>query len=259
MNSRKDQTKPFSKKAAEFLEKKGFYVVLLGCLGVIGVTAFFAFGRASQDVPQSQVRQSTDERLSAAQTPAPTVLAEAVVPSPVPTLPPSLAQRTPAPTVSPAPSPTAVPAAAPKETDALLPAPVEGDVVLAFAKDTLLYSPTLDQWTSHLGLDIAAPQGSAVRAVAKGVVLRVENDPLMGYCIALRHEDELLSVYANLDALPALQAGDSVKAGEQIGKVGTSAIAESAEAAHLHFELYESEKAIDPLPRLRGLTAIPVK
>lgn len=147
---------------------------------------------------------------------------------------------------------------APKE-ETLLPAPVEGEILTAFADDTLLYSRTLDQWTSHLGLDIAAPAGSTVRAVKEGVVLSVENDPLMGYQLSLKHEDDMLTVYANLSSLPALQAGDKVSAGQEIAKVGSSAIAESADEPHLHFELYVSEKAVDPFPLLRGLSAIPVK
>ena len=258
MNSRKDQSGSFRRKAAEFLEKRGFYVVLLGCLGIIGVTAFFTFAHAGEEVPQSEVRQSEDERLGQVLSATHTPLPEAAVPSPVPTLPPSMVKNEPSPVLSPTPSPEPEAVIAPKEEE-LLPAPVEGEVLTAFADDTLLYSRTLDQWTSHLGLDIAAPEGSTVRAVAAGVVLKVENDPMMGYRITLRHEGDMLSVYANLDTLPALQAGESVRTGQEIGKVGTSAIAESADEAHLHFELYASEKPVDPFPRLRGLSSIPVK
>ncbi len=167
------------------------------------------------------------------------------------------------PTPSPEPPPTPEPAeesdtAAPKE-DKLLFAPVEGEVLTAFADNTLLYSKTLKQWTSHKGLDIAAAKGTAVRAVADGVVSTVGNDIMMGYTITIRHENNMQSVYANLDSLPKLTAGDSVKAGTEIGAVGESAIAESADGPHLHFELYLGEKAVDPLPYVRGLSSIPVK
>jgi len=247
----------FKEKAGEFIRQKGFYLVLLGCLAVVGVTAFVTFAQTADEEDTQQVGQSGDETLEQAQNATPT-------PQIIPTPPASMtdgSQTTPTPSLEPSPSPTPgeeSDTAAPKE-DKLLFAPVEGEVLTAFADDTLLYSKTLKQWTSHKGLDIAAAKGTAVRAVADGVVGVVENDIMMGYTITIRHDNNMQSVYANLDSLPKLTAGESVKAGTEIGAVGASAIAESADGPHLHFELYIGEKAVDPLPYVRGLVSIPVK
>ena len=247
----------FKEKAGEFIRQKGFYLVLLGCLAVVGITAFVTFAQTPGEDETQQVRQSGDETLEQAQNPTPT-------PKIIPTPPASMtdgSRVTPTPSPEPPPSPTPggeSDTAAPKE-DKLLFAPIEGEVLTAFADNTLLYSKTLKQWTSHKGLDIAAAKGTAVRAVADGVVSTVENDIMMGYTITIRHDGNMQSVYANLDSLPTLTAGDSVKAGTEIGAVGTSAIAESADGPHLHFELYIGEKAVDPLPYIRGLVSIPIK
>lgn len=148
----------------------------------------------------------------------------------------------------------------PRLTSSLLFAPVQGSVLLPYAEDTLVYSKTLDQWMSHIGLDIEAETGTPVLSVASGTVERVENDPLMGYRIVVKHDkDDMTSVYANLNQLPDLLAGTKVKAGDELGSVGSSAIAESAEPPHLHFELYIGSKPVDPVPRLQGFEEIPLK
>lgn len=250
----------FKEKAVRFLERRGFYLVLLGCLGIIGVTAFFTFANTQKEIPQSdlqQVRQSDDDTLegvlSATPTPLPTqdLLA-------LPTPPASV--RTPAPVESPTPGDADPEAVAPKATSSLLFAPVQGSVLLPYAEDTLVYSKTLDQWMSHIGLDIEAETGTPVLSVASGTVERVENDPLMGYRIVVKHDkDDMTSVYANLNQLPDLLAGTKVKAGDELGSVGSSAIVESAEPPHLHFELYIGSKPVDPVPRLQGFEEIPLK
>ncbi|MGI6151009.1 MAG: peptidoglycan DD-metalloendopeptidase family protein [Christensenellales bacterium] len=250
----------FKEKAGDFIRQKGFYLVLLGCLVVVGITAFVTFAQLPNGEEEArQARQSGDQTLEQVQNATPTPV---VIPTPPASMTDGSRQTpTPTPTLEPTPTPKQSEeqgTAAPKE-DKLLFAPVEGEILTAFADSTLLYSRTLKQWTSHKGLDIAAPRGTAVRAVADGVVESVENDIMMGYTITIRHDGNMRSVYANLDALPKLTAGESVRAGTEIGAVGNSAIAESADEPHLHFELYIDEKAVDPLPYVRGLANIPIK
>ena len=188
-------------------------------------------------------------------------------PSPTPALTPAPAlQATPEPETSPVPESEAPLIAETGEEDAaeassssLLFCPVEGEVIRGFAGDALVYSKTLDQWTSHDGVDITAPEGSPVLAVADGVVTRCENDTMMGYTLALSHDGGRESVYANLDELPDFAVGESLKAGTELGAVGSTAIAESAEEAHLHFELWEDGVPIDPVPEVRGLSSVPIK
>ena len=149
-------------------------------------------------------------------------------PSPTPALTPAPAlQATPEPETSPAPESEAPLIAETGEEDAaeassssLLFCPVEGEVIRGFAGDALVYSKTLDQWTSHDGVDIAAPEGSPVLAVADGVVTRCENDTMMGYTLALSHDGGRESVYANLGRAAGLCRGRKPESRHRTGRRG---------------------------------------
>ena len=52
--------------------------------------------------------------------------------------------------------------------------PVEGEVLREFAKDNLVYSETLKEWITHLGIDIKANKTSIVKASAAGIVQKSE-------------------------------------------------------------------------------------
>ena len=240
-----ENNRSFREKAGLFVRQKAMYLVLIGCMAVAGITAFVTFSAASDPKEEyAPVNRSSDQVLAEVVTPAP-----AVTPRPA---------ATPAPTAAPVAESTAVQTVKPKQDDLLF-APVEGTVLVEYAVDSLLYSRTLKQWATHKGVDIAAPEGTPVRAVADGVVASVKNDPMLGYCLTLKHDEGMTSFYANLDDLPTLKEGATVKAGTRLGAVGKTAIAESADEAHLHFELAVDGKTVDPMDRLRGLVSIPVK
>lgn len=99
----------------------------------------------------------------------------------------------------------------------------------------------------HNGIDIAAPKGSKVRAVADGVVDGVYPDcDRRGYgnCVLLQHDDGMLSFYAHLEAFrPGLAPGDRIKQGQVIGYVGATNCGLQRSrpmASHLHLEIHSS-------------------
>lgn len=113
--------------------------------------------------------------------------------------------------------------------------------------DELVYSETLGQWMTHSGIDIAAPKGTAVYAVWGGRVDRVYTDDALGVMVELDHGDGRISVYGNLDPDLPVEEGQRLQAGDLVGVVGDTAVAECGAAAHLHYELYVDGKAVDPL------------
>jgi murein DD-endopeptidase MepM/ murein hydrolase activator NlpD len=125
-------------------------------------------------------------------------------------------------------------------------APVDGTIQTEYSMDKLVYSPTFNEWRTHSGVDIAAPRGAAVRSIGDGVILEVKNDPRYGFTIVVDHRNGYKSLYANLATDQTIKAGQEVKAGDPIGAVGATAIFESAEPTHLHFELYKEDKLVDP-------------
>lgn len=56
-------------------------------------------------------------------------------------------------------------------------APVSGEIIKDFASDSLVYSKTLDEWTTHYGIDIRADKMTVVAASETGTVESIKNDP----------------------------------------------------------------------------------
>ncbi len=125
--------------------------------------------------------------------------------------------------------------------------PLDGEVSLKFSGDELIKSKTMDDWRIHTGVDIAAPSGTKVHAIAAGTVMEVFEDEMMGYTVKIRHKEGCVSTYSNLMKGIVVKKGDKVKLGQVIGGIGDSAIAECMEPAHLHLELTQNNVNIDPM------------
>ncbi|MPM68558.1 hypothetical protein SDC9_115491 [bioreactor metagenome] len=233
--------KSLLERIGDVMAGKGFYIVLFLCVAAIGISGYylisgFEFGGAGAPVAggaQVVIEPSPSARVPevrATQTPAPTA--------------------TPKPTAAPSPNasaaPTAKPTAAPAPKKAVFTWPVKGEVVSGFSLEVLAYDETMGDWRTHSGIDIAAELGTSVLAMTDGKVESVYQDDLMGTTVVISHEGGLKSVYANLAATPAVKAGDSVSTGSVIGAVGSTAIAESNRVSHLHLELIQDGKAVDP-------------
>ena len=212
----------WKQKALTFLRAKGYYVALFLCLGALGTAAAVSLLPAKEEAPSQQPaptptaapagslqQERLADKLLAAPTPTPT-------PTPTP-----IADFTPAP-------------ATPAPRAEKLPAPVEGKVVWKFAMDSLLYSKTLDQWTTHSGIDIACKRGAEVASILAGTVEEVVFDDRLGCTVILSHSEKRRSVYANLDRDIPVKVGDRVRAGDVIGTVGDTAVTECGEVPHLH-------------------------
>lgn len=111
-----------------------------------------------------------------------------------------------------------------------------------------VWSETMGAYKVHLGIDINTEEGAPVFAAADGTVSKIWDDAMMGKCIAIDHGDGVFTFYKNLD--PALsegiEKGKALKSGDQIGKVGESALAEIADEPHLHIEMTVNGLAVDP-------------
>ncbi|QNI70308.1 M23 family metallopeptidase [Cyanobium sp. NS01] len=112
------------------------------------------------------------------------------------------------------------------------------------------YSPARGAWRMHTGLDLIAPEGTAVLAVLPGTVQRVAEISGYGLTVLIDHGSGWSSLYAHL-LRTSVVAGDSVTAGQTVGLVGQSG---NASTAHLHLELRQRQPqglvAVDPTPLL---------
>ena len=124
--------------------------------------------------------------------------------------------------------------------------PVEGEIMKGFAKDNLIYSETLQEWTTHLGIDIKADKTTVIKAAEAGTVKTIKNDPRYGLTITIEHNDGYQTVYANLLSSEFVVEGEKVEKGQSIGTVGNTATFEIADEPHLHFEILKDGVQIDP-------------
>jgi len=124
--------------------------------------------------------------------------------------------------------------------------PVFGTAYTEFADNTLIYSKTLDQWTTHMGIDIKADEGSPVRAAMDGVIEELTNDPELGLTIVINHGNNVFTKYSNLSTLDLVTVGQQVKKGDVISGIGKTALYEVSDDPHLHFEVIKDGKHVDP-------------
>ena len=124
--------------------------------------------------------------------------------------------------------------------------PVDGEIMKGYAKDNLVYSETLQEWTTHLGIDIKAEKTTVVKAAEAGTVKSIKNDPRYGLTIVIEHNDGYETVYSNLLSSEFVVEGEKVEKGQSIGTVGNTAAFEVADEPHLHFEILKDSIPIDP-------------
>lgn len=125
---------------------------------------------------------------------------------------------------------------------ALMKTPIKGGVLgSGFG---IRHHPVLGYSKMHKGLDYKAKRGAPIIAAGDGVIETVTQHRGYGRYIKIRHNNKYDTLYAHLDRFAKhIKIGTKVKQGEVIGFVGDSGL---ATGYHLHFELHENGRAINP-------------
>ncbi len=110
--------------------------------------------------------------------------------------------------------------------------PVAGQIIRSYSKG------------KNDGIDIAAGVGTSIKAAGDGTVAAITKDVDQVPILVIRHADNLLTVYAGIDAV-GVAKGASVKRGQTIAKV------RSANPSFLHFEVRKGFDSVDPMPYLQ--------
>ena len=99
----------------------------------------------------------------------------------------------------------------------------------------------------HNGIDIAADEGKPVYAAQSGKVIFV-SDYQKGYgrLILIQHDETYITVYAH-NSKNLVRVGDAVKQGQTIALIGRTG---NASGPHLHFEIRQNRKPVDPIKLL---------
>ena len=98
----------------------------------------------------------------------------------------------------------------------------------------------------HKGLDIALPEGQAIPAPQPGRVVFAGEQSGYGLTVVIDHGQDVTTRYAHLSAID-VRVGEPIAAGQSIGQVGSTG---RATGPHLHFEVLEAGKAVNPAEKM---------
>lgn len=137
-------------------------------------------------------------------------------------------------------------------TDVLPPfyAPVRnGTVIRSHSVTVPVFSPTMNDYRTHTGVDIACAPASPILAAADGKIGNFWYDPMMGYTLSVVHNGDAVTIYQGLaEELPeGISAGTAVSAGQVIACSGNTALIECEDGEHLHFMLNIGGTDVDPM------------
>jgi murein DD-endopeptidase MepM/ murein hydrolase activator NlpD len=102
---------------------------------------------------------------------------------------------------------------------------------------------------NHTGTDFAAPIGTRIGSVMKGVVIFADWAGPYGRQVQVRHEDGTVTWYNHMSKF-SVEVGETVYAGDEVGRVGMTG---NTTGPHLHFEVRpDGGEPINPMPWLRN-------
>lgn len=127
--------------------------------------------------------------------------------------------------------------------------PVDGNVVLNYSDDHLIYHPSLDSFRTHDAIAIASEEGTDVVAAADGVVTSIEDSVQTGITVTMGIGNDYYLVYGQLKDCD-LKVGDSVSQGEVIGTIAEVSRFYSAEGDNLYFQVKCGEETLNPMSLL---------
>lgn len=103
--------------------------------------------------------------------------------------------------------------------------------------------PITNKWQFHSGVDIAAPKGTPVYAIANGKVIMAKPNGTAGNEIRIDHGNGVISKYLHMHQR-TVKVGDIIEVGQIIGTIGSTG---SSTGPHLHFGLSVNGKKVNPI------------
>ena len=211
-----------NKKSSSGISAKGYYIALMLCAVAILIAGVLYY-------------RNTDPQDASLMEPQPSAQVDATQQGDVPAVGPQPQEQL---SDKPAVDLTTKPSVVKK--------PVTGQTIAEYSMDALSYNQTTRDWRVHDGMDIAAEAGTQVCTAADATVYTVYEDETMGMTVVIRHDGDYTTKYASLSQEVSVKAGDTVKAGQVIGTVGTTALLESGIGDHVHFSVSCSGSPVDP-------------
>ncbi|MBE7064952.1 MAG: M23 family metallopeptidase [Ruminococcaceae bacterium] len=220
----------------KFLKTNGYYLILIVCVFAVCIAGIAILEHKSNDdtstllnkdpvsadlIPTASMPQSTDSQQSSANGGS-TSVSKPVKPSAT------------------APQGTAEP------EKLTLAKPVSGKILVEFSDKKLVYNKTLKEWKVHPAIDIAGKKGEDVKCAVTGTVIDIKSDPLYGTTIIIDNGNGTKTIYCGIAAMNDLTVGKQVTTGSVLGTLGDTIFCEKETGTHLHFEVIQNGKKVDP-------------
>jgi murein DD-endopeptidase MepM/ murein hydrolase activator NlpD len=155
------------------------------------------------------------------------------------------APATPAPVATPEPTPAPTPPPAPAASQGFV-WPVQGTITQNFGPTSLSLEPAYEGYAHfHQGLDIANSMYTPIHAAGSGTVIFAGwSNSGYGFCVKIDHGNGLVTLYGHMAQQPSVSVGESVSAGELIGKMGSTG---ASTGPHTHFAVLKNGVWTNPL------------
>jgi len=123
--------------------------------------------------------------------------------------------------------------------------PLTNEILRGFSNNKPVFSPTMNDWRVHNGVDFKGQANQQVKAIADGTVIAIYKDDLWGDVIEIDHGYGIVSRYCGVKA-GSIKKNSSVNVGDVIGTL-SSVPCESSDGPHLHLEIKVNNEYVNPI------------
>lgn len=224
--------------------KVSFYISLAVCVTAVGLAVWSTYAS------YSDYKHKKNEIATVTATQVNNNVTGVTVEETTTTEEPTTATTTEETTVSSTTSETTVPSTTMSAVETMLQVPgslaypIEGGKVTKEYSEDAVYSRTMGDYRSHLGLDFACKKKTTVQAMADGVVGDIYTDERMGKVI-IEDCGSFLVYYSGLDNIK-VKVNDNISKGDVLSNVGTIPC-ENKDGVHLHVSVRVNGSYVDPL------------
>ena len=128
--------------------------------------------------------------------------------------------------------------------------PVDGNVIMNYSMDHLIYYATLMQFKVNPAIVIDAEVGTKVKAATNGIITDIFDDPITGLTVTTDIGDGYSLLYGQLADVDH-RIGDYLSEGETIGTINEPTKYYSVEGSNLYFMVMEGDETVNPMLYLR--------
>lgn len=128
--------------------------------------------------------------------------------------------------------------------------PISGTILKDYAKDSLIYHPTLETFAVHPRISIKAAKNQEVLAAASGKVVAIRMNNFEGNEVVIDHGNGWVTTYGQLQDDLNIEADQIVKKGDLIGRIAEPTQKYTALGYHLEFGVEKDKTSQDPKKHL---------